>query len=281
MANQAFNGSSAHATDSAFAFPLARIQIPGLYVNDKQVDGEIYIQWTPAATGTQLPTSTVFVIAGPNALRPGVRPHDGQSNPQEQRLTESQADSFVPIDQTAGATTIQAISQSVGTVNESPTKQPKKRGPKTGWKRKKTVDVTAASDVGAPPSVVSSRKRSKTAIATDEGGDASAVVPTSTQPQKLHVGFTAINDTHVTDAIPIDGAGAGEQNGGLERPVEDSAKTSAKTRAQTSKKARAKQTPEETGKEVTKEATTDPKRGTVDRLGRKRLRNSKGYYLSS
>jgi hypothetical protein len=261
---------------------LSRLQIPGLYINDEQVDGEIYIQWTPSASSTRLQTSTVLIVAGPNARRPGLYPHDGLSNPQIQELTETQAEAFVPREQ--GATTKDFLNRACE--KEDPIKQYKKPGPKLGYKRKKTMAFTSAGHNDGPLPAVTLNKRHKTVNENEKSGDESIMLPTSTSPEVPKLGVIPTLAATPTNVLLTNSENTesvnDRQNGINEVPVEVSTKAARRSLAKRLAKLSSEEleSAKKSEKAVGKKPMTRPQTNkiTVDGMGRKRTRDSRGRY---
>ena len=234
-------------------------------------------------------TSTVFIVAGPNARRPGVQPHAGHTNPHHQALTETQAEGFIAIENNADVVTEQLAAGSA----QSPTKQTKKPGPKPGFKRRKSVAFTATSDIDASPTAVSPRKRGKRAPATDERGDEPVIVPTldpSTTPQIAPIptedSLAAIETGNESGSVKT--SADDNMNGDIDEHVEDNVVEPAKAAAaevpvnfpsKTSAKSLTKAPKKASTKSSARQSTTDGiKVHITDRLGRKRVRDSRGKF---
>jgi hypothetical protein len=207
-------------------------------------------------------------------------PHEGLSNPQVQRLTETQAEAFVPPDQGAIA---EYFLNGAGE-KESPTKQYKRPGPKLGYKRKKSVAFTTAGYNDASHSAVSPRKRLRTTNENEESGDGSMMPPASTSPDLPKLGDIPTLAAPPT-SVPLlngqdAGSGADQENGLSEVPVEVSmgavgngiAKRFARVSSKELEPAKIFE------KAIAKKPMTGPERKkiTVDGMGRKRVRDSKG-----
>ncbi|KAF2704968.1 hypothetical protein K504DRAFT_494358 [Pleomassaria siparia CBS 279.74] len=191
MANGTPNKFNVYGPNGPPSMPhIQRIQIPGLFINDALVDGELYIQWTPASNSIRPQTSTVFIVAGPNAQRPGIRSNDGISNPHAQVLTEAQAEGFTPVSPQLKITA--PAVQTASDKKKSSTKLYKKKTvPKAGYKRKSVAFVQDDED-DEPQSTIIPRKRSRlTSEVDDEGVDDIVQLPTANNP----VTTTPLNGT--------------------------------------------------------------------------------------
>jgi hypothetical protein len=257
-----------------------RIQIPGLCINDEQVDGEIYIQWTPSANSMRPQTSTVFIIAGPNANRPGLHLHNGLSKSHVQGLTEMQAEAFIPTEQAANTEGI----LTGGGEEDVRSKQYKKPGPKPGYKRRASVTLITTSQNDASPSAASPSKRRKTVSKSNENGHESTVPPTSTSPYMSKLGvISTLVATHLANSVNT-GLGAEEKNSLGEEPLKLSAEEVGQGPVTSLAKSFSKNPePGKTSEETTTKSYMKElggKKITVDGMGRKRVRDARGKFVN-